>query len=185
MRRVFCGLLGAAAICAAAACDERQPTSVTQPTPSGSAITSDSALFRQISQTDPLQNYAVFPSTEEFTTGRLNGSDAHRTVVRVRINAVAAAALRNGKLPAGTSFPLGSVILKEIRAASGAPISVYAVLYKDPTSAMAANGWLWAEFNPDGSSVYSINARGSACTSCHSLEQGRTNDLVRTFERQQ
>ena len=184
MRRVFCGLLGAAAIFAAAACDEPL-TSVSQPTPSGSAITSDSALFRQISQTDPLQNYVVFPSTEEFTTGRLNGSDAHRNVVRVRLNAVAAAALRNGKLPAGTSFPEGSVILKEIRAASGAPISVYAVLYKERSSAMAANGWLWAEFNPDGSSAYSINARGSACTSCHSREQGPTNDFVRTFERQQ
>ena len=184
MRRLLIVLLLGAATLTSAACDER-PASVSQPTAGGGGITSDAALFRQVSQTDPLQNYAVFPNTEEFTTGRLNGSDAHRNVVRVRVNGVAASALRNGKLPAGTSFPDGAVILKEIRAASGGPISVYAVLYKERANATAANGWLWAEFNPDGSSAYSINARGSACTSCHSREQGPANDLVRTFERQQ
>jgi hypothetical protein len=58
------------------------------------------------------------------------------------------------------------------------------VMYKDTNNARAANGWLWAEFSPDGAVGYSVSNRGGACTACHSLEQGTQHDLVRTFERQ-
>ena len=57
-------------------------------------------------------------------------------------------------------------------------------MYKDASNTLASDGWLWAEFSPDGSVGYSVSNRGTACTSCHQREQGPQNDLVRTFERQ-
>ena len=89
----------------------------------------------------------------------------------------------SGKLPAGTRFPNGSVIFKEVRTSGGAT-TIYTVMYKDGDNPLAASGWLWAEYTPTGSVVYSISNRGVACTACHSFEQGPQNDLVRTFERQ-
>ena len=150
----------------------------------GSAVRDDAGLFRQITVTDPLGSYTVFPNAEPFTTGRLNGSEAHRPVIRVTLNATAAGALVDGRLAPGARFPDGSVIVKEIRATATAPLTLYAVMVKDRTNVLAGNGWLWAEYGPSGSVAYSVASRGGACTSCHLRENGPDNDLVRTFERQ-
>jgi hypothetical protein len=146
-------------------------------------IQDSAALFQLITQTDPLTAYTLFPNVEEFTVGRLNGSEAHRPIVRVSINARALGALQSGRLPTAAQFPAGSIILKEIRPRADAPATLYAVMYKDVGNTLAGNGWLWAEFSPDGSVGYSVSNRGTACTSCHQREQGPLNDLVRTFER--
>jgi hypothetical protein len=156
----------------------------TAPSSSTTGVADDAALFRLISSTDAFTNYVSFPSAEEFATGRLTGSEAHAPVVRVRLNAAAAGALQSGRLPAGGRFPDGSIVFKEIRATAGSAASVYAVMVKDSGNPLAANGWLWAEYSPTGSAVFSVSKRGSACTSCHLLAQGPANDLVRTFERQ-
>ena len=129
-------------------------------------------------------SYTLFPNSEEFTTGRLNGSEAHRPVIRVSLNQTAAGALQNGRLPSGARFPDGSIVFKEIRPSTGAAPSLYAIMVKDSSNSLAGNGWLWAEYSPNGSVTFSISNRGSACTSCHQREQGPQNDLVRTFERQ-
>ena len=100
------------------------------------------------------------------------------------MNARALGALQSGRLPTAAQFPDGSIILKEVRPRADAPATVYAVMYKDAGNTLAGDGWLWAEFSPDGSVAYSVSNRGTACTSCHQREQGRLNDLVRTFERQ-
>jgi hypothetical protein len=147
-------------------------------------IQDSAALFQLITQTDPLTAYTLFPNVEEFTVGRLNGSEAHRPIVSVSINARALGALQSGRLPTAAQFPAGSIILKEIRPRADAPATLYAVMYKDVGNTLAGNGWLWAEFSPDGSVGYSVSNRGTACTSCHQREQGPLNDLVRTFERQ-
>jgi hypothetical protein len=147
-------------------------------------IRDSAALFQLITQTDPLTEYALFPNAEEFAAGRLNGSEAHRSIVRVSMNARALGALQSGRLRAAAQFPDGSIILKEIRPREDAPVAVYAVMYKDADSTLAGDGWLWAEFSPNGSVGYSVSNRGTACTSCHQREQGPRNDLVRTFERQ-
>lgn len=166
-------------------CDDDNPSGPTAPAPAPTtAILDDASLFRLIAQTEPFGSYTLFPNAEEFTTGRLNGSEAHRTVVRVSLNVRAAAALQNGRLPSGGRFPDGSVIFKELRPSSGAPASAYVVIYKDSSNSLAGNGWLWAEFSPSGTVAYSISNRGAACTSCHLREQGAQNDSVRTFERQ-
>ncbi len=179
--------LGAATVLLAVAVScgktETTPTAPTGST-SGAAIRDDGSLFRLVSQTDPFSRYTVFPNADEFTTGRLNGSEAHRPVIRVSLNATAAGALQNGRLPASGRFPDGSIVFTEIKPRAAAAASVDAIMLKDSGSSLAGDGWLWAEYGPAGSVVFSINSRGSACTSCHRRERGPQNDLVRTFERQ-
>jgi hypothetical protein len=171
-------------ILGAVGCGGGAPSGPTAPSTASTGIRDDAALFRLISQTDPLSRYSVFPDADEFTTGRLNGSEAHRPVIRVSLNTIAAGALQNGRLPAGARFPDGSILLKEIRSSQTAAPTLYAVMVKDSSSSVAGNGWLWAELGPSGSVTYSVSNRGGVCTSCHLREQGPQNDLVRSFERQ-
>ena len=159
------------------------PSSMMAPS-SPTAIRTDAALFALVTQTDAFGRYTVFPNADEFTTGRLNGSEAHRPVIRVSLNATAAGALQNGRLPSGGRFREGAIVFKEIKPTATASPTLYAVMVKDSANSLAGNGWLWAEYGPTGSVTFSLSNRGSACTSCHLREQGPGNDLVRTFERQ-
>ena len=131
-----------------------------------------------------MASYTNFPDAEEFTVGRLNGSEAHRPVIRVRLNATARAALSSGRLSAGAQFPDGSIVIKELRPNAAAEPTLYAVMVKDSRNPRAGNGWLWAEYGITGSVTYSVDDGGRACTSCHLRERGPQNDLVRSFERQ-
>ncbi len=172
-------------IAATAAGSCGSPSTPASPTSdSASAIRSDAELFRLFTVTDPQGTYTVFPNAEPFTTGRLNGSEAHRPVIRVLLNATAAGALRDGRLAPGARFPDGSIMLKEIRSTATTPPTLYAVMVKDRANPLAGSGWLWAEYGPSGSVAYPVSNRGGACTSCHLRENGPENDLVRTFERQ-
>ncbi len=151
-------------------------------TPPPTALTTDAELFALITSTQPLTTYPLFPLVDSVTSGTLNGSTAHQPLVRVRMNSTALAALPNGRFPAGGSFPDGSLILKEIL--SGGTTQIYAVAYKDSGNPLAGNGWLWAEYYPNGNVLFSISTRGSGCVPCHSREQGPQHDFIRTFERQ-
>jgi hypothetical protein len=55
---------------------------------------------------------------------------------------------------------------------------------KDDANPMSANGWLWAEYQLNGTPAYSLTNRGIGCVGCHAREQGPEHDFVRTFERQ-
>jgi hypothetical protein len=147
-----------------------------------SPISTDEQLFRLVTQTQPFTTYTLFPRADSVTQGTLNGSQAHQPLVRVSMNAIARGALSNDTLPAGTTFPDGSIIFKQIRM-NGQTI-LYAIIYKDSSNPLAGNGWLWAEYAPDGSVAAPISRKGSGCTGCHALEQGPQHDFVRTFERQ-
>ena len=142
----------------------------------------DDRLFRQITEDDPFVGWADFPQADSVTTGTLNGSQAHRPIVHVRINAIAAGALVADTLPQGSAFPAGSMIVKTIFL-DGRP-TLFAVIRKEPTHALAAQGWLWAEFEPGGRPFVSVTSRGAGCVGCHARERGSMNDFVRTFERQ-
>jgi hypothetical protein len=91
------------------------------------------------SRSGPRAGYSLFPNADEFTDGRLNGSEAHRPIVRVSLNAKAFGALQNGRLSSGGEFPAGSVVFKELRSRADAPTTTYAVMYKDAGSAFAVN----------------------------------------------
>lgn len=146
------------------------------------SIQSDAGLFRHIMQVEPFTGYSLFPRVDSVTSGTLNGSHAHQPLVRVSINTTASGILQDGRLPAGVTFPDGSIIFKEIL--MGGTTVLYAVMYKDASNRFAGNGWLWAEYRPDGTVDFSLTTRGISCVGCHSFEQGPQHDFVRTFERQ-
>ena len=150
--------------------------------PSSAPISTDEALFRKFTVEDPFSSYALFPRVDSLTSGSLNGSTAHQPLVRVSMNAKAYAALHNGVLPHGASFPEGSVVFKQV-ILSG-QTTIYAVIFKDSSNPLSSNGWLWAEYRPDGTTAFSVANKGNGCIACHSLEQGPQHDHVRTFERQ-
>ena len=158
------------------------PTATPTPTTT-SGITSDAAFFTLVTQTEPFGSYTPFPDLAGNMSGILSGSSAHVPRIRVSMNATAFGVLQNGRLPSGATFPDGSIIFKEIL--NNGVASLYAVIRKDRTNALAGNGWLWAEYRPDGGTVFPLANRGNVCTSCHSLNRGPQNDFVRSFERQQ
>jgi len=98
---------------------------------------------------------------------------------KLRFNATAQAALDStGELPVGNTFPTGSILVKDVYA--GGSLALFAVMRKDPANANAGSGWLWAEYNIDGTVITSLTSKGSGCVSCHSSADNR--DLVKTFD---
>jgi len=97
---------------------------------------------------------------------------------KLKFNSTAASALgSDGKLAQGSSFPNGSLILKE--AYSGSSLSLYVIMKKE-SSKFSTNGWLWAEIEPDGDTKYSVGEKGASCKSCHSNSTNR--DYTRSFD---
>ena len=82
------------------------------------SVSDDAALFRLVAEEQPFSGYVLFPAADELATGRLNGSEAHNPLVRVSLNARAMGALQGGRLPAGSSFPDGSIVFKELRSSA-------------------------------------------------------------------
>jgi hypothetical protein len=98
---------------------------------------------------------------------------------KLRFNSVAFAALGpDGELPENSSFPTGSVVVKEVFVNS--TIAVLAVIKKSPADPNAGQGWLWAEYALDGTPHFSIEQKGNGCIGCHNETPNR--DLVRTFD---
>lgn len=96
----------------------------------------------------------------------------------LKFNTKANAALgTDGKLATGTTFPDSSIVVKELYTGGPSP-SLYAIMMKLPSSPLAKNGWLWAEYNADGSPIHSIKNDHSGCTGCHS--GGR--DYIHSFD---
>jgi hypothetical protein len=105
-------------------------------------------------------------------TTLLSGAHGPHGTFKLRFNSIANKALTdNGKLPLGSSFPEGSLIIKDIY--SGGDLTLYAFMYKHSGS------WLWAEIKPNGSVLHSVNGQESVCTGCHS--QSGNRDLVVSF----
>lgn len=83
----------------------------------------------------------------------------------------------DGRLPIGATLKDGSLIVKEIYA--GGKLSLYAIMKKNSDSKFSTNGWLWAEYEPDGKVKYSVGEKGKSCISCHSSTSNR--DLTKSF----
>jgi len=131
----------------------------------------DRALYDETIQSGYVyyQNAALLPGL---------GNSPHGSF-KLRFNAIAAAALDStGELPVGSTFPDGSIIVKDVY--SGSNITLYAVMKKDASNSDAGDGWLWAEFEPNGKTIISTSKKGNSCIGCHS---GNTNrDLTNTFD---
>lgn len=110
-----------------------------------------------------------------------SGASAHLPYFRVRYNSQAYVALTdNGKLPIGASFQEGAVVVKELYSSLTGELKMLAVMKKSNKDE-AAQGWLWAEYNADGSVVVSANDKGTACISCHSTNSRDMNRLFDLF----
>ena len=98
---------------------------------------------------------------------------------RLRFNSVAFEALDNtDELTTGHTFPDGSLIVKEIYV--GNDPRFYSVMKKEPINAYAGGGWIWAEYESDGTVLVSSGKKGNECTGCHGGSPNR--DLTRTFD---
>jgi len=134
----------------------------------------DKVLYDEISA---ITNYSFYLDNDAV----LESSDEspHNDYFRVKFNSTAADALTdNGKLPLSSTFPNGSIIIKELYDSQDGELKLIAVM-KKASDNNAANGWLWAEFKPDGTNFYSVDEKGASCVSCHSIND---RDYVRVFE---
>lgn len=105
------------------------------------------------------------------------GSSPHGAF-KLKFNSTAASQFGvDGKFPAGGTFQNGSLIVKEVF--SGGVITQYAVMKKDD-SKFSGSGWLWAEYEPDGKTIYSVGEKGKSCIGCHSGNPNR--DLTISFD---
>jgi hypothetical protein len=111
---------------------------------------------------------------------RSSAPSAHNLWFRVKYNRIASAALTDqGKLPAGGSFPEGSLVVKELFDEENGDLKLLAVMEKSLGASTAGAGWNWVEFKPDGSVFFKLASKGEGCISCHS-EQDR--DFNRIFD---
>ena len=135
---------------------------------------SDISIFNKASS---LNGFTYYKGND--SVYKSSPQSAHVAYFRVRFNTIAKAALSdNGRLPAGSPFPTGSLIVKELHQDSlGNSPSGYAIMEKLPNDTNQAETWVWAEYNLTGTG-YTINKKGAICTGCHSTND---RDKVRLF----
>lgn len=109
---------------------------------------------------------------------RSSGSGHGQPFLKTRFNAIAANYLDgNGKVINGTTFPEGSVIIKELYKADST-LDQYAILWKNQQSPSAdVNGWVWGYLKPNGTVVTAASSQGSTCINCHS-QPGHINQTL-------
>lgn len=111
-----------------------------------------------------------------------SGSAHPFPLLRTRYNSVAAGKLnQDGKIISGSTFPEGSLIVKELNNNSST-LERYAILYKNSSSEFAdAKGWVWGYINADGSVAESASNKGKSCISCHSQSDNIDYMLMNKF----
>ena len=103
-----------------------------------------------------------------------------RRFFKVRMNAKARSVLgADGKLPVGSVFPEGSIVVKDLYNTVGGARQLVAIMRKESANPYAKEGWLWAEMQADGGAYVSAKDKGVLCTGCHSSND---RDFVRTFD---
>lgn len=134
--------------------------------------TTDSELFALVQQ-------ATYTFYQGDSSRKASQGGPHGHFV-LKFNSIAAQALgSDGKLPAGGTFPEGSLITKETYSDATGPLNLYAVMLKKSGDARASGGWLWAEYGETGTVTVSTSGKGTNCLTCHSLSGQR--DYVRIF----
>lgn len=128
------------------------------------AIAIDKKLFDLAKNTDGF----VWFKYSEVLLVKSSGSGRSQDFLRTRYNAIAATQLdSNGRIVNGTTFPEGSLIVKELFK-NTSTIDRYAILYKESGSEYAnANGWVWGYIDANGSVNISADKKGASCINCH------------------
>lgn len=122
-------------------------------------------------------SFTYYKGTQQIVEG-LGGAHGF---IKVRFNSIAASVLdSSGKIPVGSSFPTGSVIVKEIYGSLSGGLNLYAVVKKEPSNENSGSNWIWGEYKPGGEVVFSAAKKGNGCISCHSSPDNR--DLMKVFD---
>lgn len=131
---------------------------------SSSAAITDEELYDLAKSTS---GFVWYKNSDDFLD-KSTGTGHTPPLLRTRYNAKAATALdSNGKVKAGTTFPDGSLIVKELND-NPTTLAIYAVMYKSADDPNAdANGWVWAYLNANGSVLASSTGKGNGCNGCH------------------
>ena len=126
---------------------------------------SDIDLYELAKQTD---GYVWYKKTDKLLD-KSSGSGHSQPLLRTRYNSIAATKLDSvGKIIAGSTFPEGSIIVKELYD-NATTIGRYAILHKESSNSNAdEKGWVWGYINADGSVAETSTNKGNACKSCHS-----------------
>lgn len=133
----------------------------------GLALT-DQSIFQKLKET----GY----TTVGHSGDTLPAMGPHSGYILVKFNKIASASLNDSMiLPINKALPQGSMVVKEIYNKKGGVLSLYAIMLKDSTHVNSKNGWIWAEYNPDGSAAYSISNKGAGCVFCHAESPSRDN----------
>ncbi|MBK8372619.1 MAG: cytochrome P460 family protein [Saprospiraceae bacterium] len=129
------------------------------------ANSTDTVLFEMAKDT---AGYKWFKNSSSLLN-KSAGSAHPQPFLRTRYNSVAATMLdTNGKIKAGSVFPEGSVVVKELFS-SEATLGRFAILYKSENNENADDkGWVWGYVNADGSISESSSNKGKSCIGCHS-----------------
>jgi hypothetical protein len=110
------------------------------------------------------------------------GSGHPQPFLKTRYNAIAATQLdTTGKIIAGSTFPEGSLIVKELYD-NATKLGRYAILYKKSASEDAdSNGWIWGYIDADGSVAVPASQKGTSCINCHSQADNIDYMLMNKF----
>ncbi len=110
------------------------------------------------------------------------GSGHAQALLRTRFNTIAATILdTNGQVLPDTTFPNGSVIVKELFD-DASTLALYAILFKKPTHPYAdADGWVWGYMRPDGEVREPSSNKGSSCRGCHSQDNSIDFTLMNAY----
>lgn len=144
------------------------------PTTPGQSATTETALYMLGKSST---GFVFYKNTLD--TISKGGNSGHPDAkLRTRYNAIAAKYLDGtGKVKAGTVFPDSSLIVKELYTNNA--LTTYVFLFKKNGDQNAdANGWVWAETSPIGSTLYAANKKGVGCIGCHGvgIDYTRMND---------
>jgi hypothetical protein len=134
----------------------------------------DTALYEEIMDTS---NFVYSTLTPTIVKGLANSP---RGWERIRFNKIAFSALdNNGRLPRGSVFPDGSIIVKEAYTSFNGSLYQYAVMKKDKNNKFEKKGWLWSEIETNGFASYAVSMKGKKCINCHTRPDDI--DATRTF----
>lgn len=128
--------------------------------------TDGKALYQYITQTNPYEQWALWPGKDKF----YKGTQPHGALLTTYVNKPALQALEKGK-----ELPEGSIIVKE-NYTQDKELAAVTVMYKNTGYNPSAGDYFWLKYAPGGE----IQAEGKVdgCINCHRAAQG--NDWLFT-----
>ena len=114
-------------------------------------------LWEYFTKTEPYTDWSFFPGRD----GMYKGTHPHGARLKLYVNDVALAALKEGK-----PMPYGAIILKENYAKDGETLMAITPMYKVEGFNPDAGDWYWAKYKADGMVEKAGKVEG--CIDCHS-----------------